>query len=147
MAHFGSVRWPKEFGTVASLSASAAQPTSTASTSTEGTDKLTYTVENTGHYLVAANLKVTVASDAGTTDTVVAQVAYNDGSAVSAESIGQLGVTPGTGNAKTLNLSVSQSKVIRAVAGTTIVITSVYTVTGVKTVGTTQYDYSIIRIG
>lgn len=147
MSHFGSARWPAEFGTVASLSATAAQPTSSASTSTEGTDKLTYTVENTGQYLVAANLKVTVASDAATTDTLVAQVAYNDGSAVSAESIGQLGVTPGTGNAKTLNLSVSQMKVIRAVAGTTITITVAYTVTGAKTVGTTRYDFSILRVG
>lgn len=148
MAHFGSSQWPDGFGRTAGLESAAnvAQPLTTQATSTEGTDKLTFTVLQTGQYLVSANIKVTVASDAATTDVVVAQVAYNDGSAVAAVSIGQLGVTPGTINAKTLNAESSQLMVIKAVAGTTITITALHTVSGAKTVGSSRYNFTIARL-
>lgn len=148
MSHFGSGNWPNEFGRIAGLESAAdvTQPTATGATATEGTDKLTFRVRDTGQYLIAANIKIAVASDAATTDVVVAQVAYNDGSAVAAASIANTGVTPGTINAKTLNAESSQMQVIKAVAGTDIVVTAQHTVTGAKTVGKSRYNFTIARL-
>lgn len=141
MSHFGSADWNNPSGLVASLASptTTLQLEATASTSIEGTDKLTYRAVRTGMYRVSATMKVTEASDAATSHTLVAQVAYNDGSAISAENISLDGVTAGTANGKTLNANFAQSTMIRAVTGTDIVITVLNTVVGAKTAGVGEY--------
>lgn len=145
MSAFGSGYWPNEFGRSAGFdgTANVAMLEATASTTTEGTDKLTLTVRETGLYQINVGLRVSVASDAATSHTIVGQVAYNDGSAISAENVQLDGVTAGTLNGKTLNANFYQTTVIRAVVGTTITVTLAHAVTGGKTAGVGSYIVSL----
>ena len=139
MPAFGNVLWPAEYGYVAGtfgLASSMLESTS----STNGTaDSLSYTPVTTGLFRISTGAVVTQASDAATSHTIVAQVAYNDGSAISAENVAQDGVTTGVLNGKTLNANFYQSTVVRAVAGTTITVNFLHTVTGAKTAGVGKY--------
>ena len=158
MAHFGSALWPPRFGTVKSLSAVAAATAYPASATTlgttEGTDLLTYTVPagHTGLYMLLSAIHVNVASDAGTSQTIVAQVTYNNGVAVAVSDIGE--VTAG-GSATvtpvstlTIDFKIGQSGIIRAEAGTDIAI-KVAVVSGgtVATVGEFDINFAIVRVG
>lgn len=146
MSHFGSPDWNNPSGLVAQLSVDGnVALEATASTSTEGTNKLTYTCARTGLYEVMSYLRVRVASDAATSHTGVVTVAFNNGSAISAtglKNLGGTGVTIGTidlkGTAGTTHLA--QAGVISCVAGTTITLVISETVSGTKTAGVGTYD-------
>lgn len=138
MSEFGSIYWPKQYGPVASLSTDGASMlASTASTSTEGTDKLTFTTLEKGLYRVSTSIRIRSASTAGTSHVVAAQVAYTRGAAVSAADINNLAAAVTDADAKTLNNTLHQSQVISADAATTITITVLHTITGT---GTGTYD-------
>lgn len=145
MAHFAGATLNPSFGLGAQLSTAINTALeATASTSTEGTNKLTYTVPATGMYRVNSYLKVTVASDAATSHTAVVQVAYNNGSAIAAADLkdaGGTGVTVGTMNVKgTAGTTIlSQQGTVYAVAGTTITLTVSEAIAGAKTAGVGSY--------
>lgn len=139
MSHFASVDWPNPYGPVARVEREGvAMLTATASTSTEGTDKLTYTVARTGTYRVAGTIRIATASGAGTSHTVAPQVAYNNGAAISAADIGGAFTDI---DAKVANTVVCRTETIRAVAGTTITLTILHTVSGT---GSGTYDISLL---
>lgn len=145
MSAFASSELAATFGRCGSLTTAVNTALeATASTSTEGTNKLTYTVPTTGLYNISSYLKVTTASDAATSHTAVVQAAYNNGSAITAFSLkdaGGTGVTVGTmdvkGTAGTTILA--QRGLVYAVAGTTIVLTVSETIVGAKTAGVGAY--------
>ena len=158
MSHFGSEKWPPLFGTVAYLNAAASAllyaASSTTAGSTEGTDKLTYTVLDSGLYFVVSSIHTNVASDAGTSQTIEANVSYNDGAAVTTTALGELNAGQGTGvtaapvDATTINTRIQQMGVIRAEAGSDIVLNTVVVSGGtIATVGSFDVNFSIIRIG
>lgn len=121
MAHFGSVDWPTPYGRVAALEKTSVT-IATGASSTEGTDQLTYTVARTGPYRVSALLRVRTAGT-GASQATVARVTHNNGTAISAASIGMSGVTPGTLDATAAaGTAFNSAQVIHAVAGTNIVI-------------------------
>lgn len=109
----------------------------TASTSTEGVDKLTYEAPRTGMYRISTSIRIATASTAGTSHAVAAQVAYTRGAAVSAADINNLAAAVTDIDAKTLNATLHQSQTITADAGSSIVITVVHAVSGT---GTGTYD-------
>jgi len=147
MSHFASADWPSVYGPVATLAANAAAMlAATNSTSTEGTDKLTYAVGVTGMYRVSTSIRIRSASTAGTSHVVAAQVAYTRGAAVSAADINNLAAAVTDADAKTLNTVLHQSQVISADAGSNITITVLHTITGTGT-GTYDLFFTIERIG
>lgn len=152
MSHFASGAWNNPSGLVAQLSVDGnVALEATASTSTEGTNKLTYTTVRGGMYLVCSYLRVRVASDAATSHTGVVNVAFNNGSAISAtglKNLGGTGVTIGTidlkGTAGTTHLA--QSGVMFCAEGTTITLTVSEAITGAKTAGVGTYDIDFVII-
>lgn len=146
MSHFASPDWNNPTGLVASLSTTGnVALEATASTSTEGTNKLTYTTKRAGTYLVTSYLRVRVASDAATSHSGVVNVAFNNGTAISAtglKNLGGTGVTIGTidlkGTAGTSHLA--QSGIIFAANATDIVLTVSEAISGAKTAGVGTYD-------
>lgn len=146
MAHFASVDWPQPYGRVAGLDKTGnAVLTATATTATEGTNQLTYAVPRTGLYRLSSYLRVRVASDSATSATAAVTASYNNGTAITAASVGQSGVTPGTLNLKgTAGTSVLlQSETVLAAAGTSIIMAVLETVNGVPTVGTYDIYFAI----
>lgn len=149
MTHFASGDWNNPSGLVASLvKAANAVKTATGSTSTEGTNQLTYTTKRAGLYAVYAFIRVSTASDAATSHTGVVNVAFNSGSAISAtglKNLGGTGVTIGTvnlkGTAGTTHLA--QSGVIKCANATDIVLTVSETVSGAVTAGAYDIDFAI----
>ncbi len=141
MTHFADGDWPFTYGRRAALEKTAiTMLASTASTSTEGTDMLTYTIPRTGIYRVSTAIRIRLGSTAATSHTVKAQVAFNDGNAQTAcdLSVVNLGVGTVTAiDAKTANLRIVQHGVFLGIIGTTIVITTLNTITGA---GTGTYD-------
>ena len=142
MSHFAAADWPTPYGPVASLvSNGASMLAATNSTSTEGTDKLTYAVTKTGMYRVSTSIRIRVASTAGTSHVVAAQVAYTRGAAVSAADINNLAAAVTDVDAKTINTTLHQSQVITADAGSNITVTVLHTVSGT---GTGTYDLVMV---
>ena len=167
MPHFADVNlpsklsdnWPENFGTVSKLSSAisavlfGAVGASPVTGSTEGTDLHTYTVPTgeTGLYMVSTHLHTNVLSDAGTTQVVAAQVAYNDGAAVSAALVGANDgggdATVTTADTTTVDTHAQQMGVIRAEAGTDIAVSTLATNGGtVATVGSIEFDVAIVRL-
>jgi hypothetical protein len=136
MAHYASANWNPYSGKVATLLATtAAMRETTGSSSTEATDKLTYTVPVAGLYRCTAYIKVTEVSDAATSHVLKPQVAWNDGSSQSAADMVEPGVTAGTVNGATLNEAKCYTATVYAAAASSITITILNTVTGSKTAG------------
>lgn len=162
MSHFGSSAWPAGFGTVAQLSSTVpasqlgAVGASPVTGSTEGSDLLTYVVPTggSGLYLIAASIHVDVVSNAGTSQTVEVNVAYNDGDAVTATALGEVGSGQGTGvtaaPADTTSggdARIQQMGIVRLEAGTTVTVASIAVNGGtVATTGSLEYDFAIVRL-
>lgn len=152
MSHFASPDWNNPSGIVAQLSVDGVVALeATASTSIEGTSKLTYTTVRAGMYLVLAYLRVRVASDAATAHTGVVNVAFSNGTAIAAtglKNLGGTGVTIGTislaGTAGTTHLA--QSGVISCIAASTITLTVSEAITGAKTAGVGTYDIDFVIV-
>ncbi len=109
----------------------------TNSTSTEGTDKLTFTTLTAGLYRVNTSIRIRTASTAATSHVVAAQVAYTRGAAVGAADINNLAAAVTDVDAKTGNTVLHQTQVISADAATAITLTILHTVSGT---GTGTYD-------
>lgn len=138
MAHFASVDWPNPYGRVAYLEQNTVSMlAATASTSTEGTDKLTFTVPRAGLYRLSTSIRIRTASTAGTSHAVACQVAYTRGAAVAAADINNLAAAVTDIDAKVANTLLHQTQVISADNATTITITVLNTITGT---GTGTYD-------
>jgi hypothetical protein len=168
MAHFADISlpaklsagWPPNFGTVSSLSTTisavlfGAVGDSPKTGATEGTDQHTYTVVTgeTGLYLVLTHLHTDVLSDAGTSQTVATQVAYNDGAAQAAALLGGDDgggslTTVTQADTTTVDTHAQQMGIIRAEAGTDIVVSTLATNGGtVATTGTIDFDVAILRL-
>jgi hypothetical protein len=148
MTHFASGDWPFNYGRTGALEKTAINMlAATASTSTEGSDMLTYPVQRTGIYRVTTSIRIRTGSTAGTSHTVKAQVAFNDGSAQAACDVLLVNLGVGTVtaiDAKTANLRIMQTCAFLATAGTNIVITTLNTITGV---GTGTYDLMYVIEG
>ena len=118
-----------------------ASPLTTNSTSTDGVDRLTLNVA--GYYRVSTYLQVNVASDAATSDTFVAQIAYNNGTAVGAANITSGSTTVTALNAKgAAGTFLAQHGIYYCAPGTQMVLTVLSTISGSKTVG--KYDIRFI---
>jgi hypothetical protein len=146
MSHFASTNWNNPSGVVAYMSTLAtAMQTATGSTSTEGTNKLSYTTVRAGMYRVSSYVRVSTASNAATSHTGVVQVAYNNGTAITAANIQLNGVTAtATTNLKSTagTTVLAQSSVIYAASATSIAITVSETVSGAVTAG--AYDLTFV---
>jgi len=147
MSHFGSPNWNNPSGLVAKLETTAnAVLTASATTSTEGTNQLTYTAARTGLYRLSSYLRVRVAADTQTSHTAAAFASYNNGTAITSATIAQSGVTPSTVSLKgTAGTSVLlQSETVLAASGTNIVMAVSETLSGTApTVGTYDIYFTI----
>jgi len=123
MPALGAVAGAYQYGRVASLNKQSVTA-ATGASAVEGTDKLTYNVERDGMYRVSSYLRLRTAGT-GASQSVVARVAYNNGTAVSAANIlpfigaGTLTAFDLTGSA---GLAAMSSETIFAAAGTDIVV-------------------------
>lgn len=121
MPAFGNADWPKNYGECAGINKNSITH-ATGTGATEGTNQLTYVVELDGLYRVSSALRVRTAGT-GAGQVASAQVAYNNGTAVSAATVALSGVTPGTLDATAAaGTALGQSGVYKAVAGTNIVV-------------------------
>ena len=122
MAHFASVNWNNPVGNVASLT-KASVTAATGTSSTEGTDKLTYTAERAGLYRINVYAQV-VTAGTGASQAVVAQVAYTDATgAKSAADIAPSGVTVTKLDLTSGTATLKQSTVIYSNNAATITVT------------------------
>ena len=147
MSHFASANWNNPTGLVASLSTTAnAVKASTGTTSTEGTNQLTYTTPRTGLYRLSSYLRLRAQSTANTSHTLAAFASYNNGTAITSATIGQSGLTPGTLDAKsgTVGTAVlAQSETVYCDVSTNIVMAVSETVSGTGAAGTYDIYFAI----
>jgi hypothetical protein len=147
MSHFADTNWHNPSGLVASLETTAnAVKAATGTTSTEGTNQLTHVVRRTGLYRLSSYLRLRAQSTAGTSHTLAATASYNNGTAITAASIGQSGVTPGTLDAKAGTVGTAvllQSETVLASASTSIIMAVLETVSGTGAVGTYDIFFAI----
>jgi hypothetical protein len=145
MSHFASGQWNNPAGLVNSVDALAqtSPPTSGTAGVREGIDKFTFVVPRAGFYRIHTYIRVvTVGTGAG--NNLIAQVAYNDGSAVAAATIlPTVGLaTPTAAVNVTTAGQCYQSTGIWAAAGSTITVTvlpgGTVTTTGVMDVHVTM---------
>ena len=160
MAHFGSQRWPSEYGVVASLTNEAASPitgiagSDTTLTSTEGVDQLTYSVPTgeTALYRVTCHILNGIDSASGGTQLVTPQLVYNDGAAVALIDLEAILGGGGGGAAAAIDLSTAETTgtwrgVIKAAAGTDIVVAIEHILNStVATAGTYEIRMSIEKL-
>lgn len=122
MPHFASADWNSPSGLVSSLSKTSVTA-ATGSSSTEGTDKLTYTTTRLGLYRINLYAVIRTAGT-GASQAVVGQVAYTDNlGAKSAGNIAASGVTVTALDLTSATARLTQSQVIEATSGTTITVT------------------------
>lgn len=114
-----------------------AQPLTTASTSNNGVDSITFRVSASGLYRITSVLGITQQSNAATSDVGLARMTYNNGTAQADKTIAANGVVPGTYDLKgsAVGTPFLQTATIYAVANSDITVSVLDTVTGGKTAG------------
>lgn len=144
MAHFGSVAWPCDFGTVA-IARTAAQANQAATGSGTLTCAYTVPVGASGYYLVFGHGRVTTASTAATSHAVKFRCSFNDGTAQTSANLCDSGVTPTADLKATAGTPFSGMMVIYAAASTVITVGTTETVSGTGD-GAADIDLGIVRI-